>query len=464
MNRQTIILTVLVLWLIAACTAQPVSAPEPTPTPLPPTPAPETNTAPVEIDIGAANLLSDDTTAADLLKEQVAQFEETHPNIKINLVPWGWDAQEFPKQLAKGDVPDVMEIAVTEGPLVIDNNYAADITPLMAEWPPSRDFNELILSTFARDGRIYGVPHIVYIMGLFYDKTLFTQAGLVDQNGEAVPPKNWDEFVATAKTIKENTSAAGFCILTQHNQGGWNFVNWGWQAGGEFERYVDGKWQASFDEPPVVEAMEFMQQLRWEHDVLQEELALDAAGLIEKLANHECGMALIAPDWFRSIASEGNQDDYGLTKLPTGPNGDANLMGGAFNIIKADLSPEEQQAAFEWITWYGFSLQALEYDLSSQEGKNHWTFVNRSLMYKPNSQISIQERELLDKYRGLPYYKEYVEAAGKYARIEPPIAVQDLYATLDVVLWEVLNNENADPQALLAEAVENFQAEYLDTE
>ena len=40
-------------------------------------------------------------------------------------------------------------------------------------------------------------------MGLFYDKTLFTQAGLVDQNGEAVPPTNWDEFVAAAKAIKE---------------------------------------------------------------------------------------------------------------------------------------------------------------------------------------------------------------------------------------------------------------------
>jgi hypothetical protein len=139
-------------------------------------------------------------------------------------------------------------------------------------------------------------------------------------------------------------------------------------------------------------------------------------------------------------------------------------MGGAFNIIKADLPPEAQQAAFEWITWYGFSPEALEYDLKSFEGKNRWIYVNRSLMYKPNSQVSIQERELLDKYRGLPYYKDYVEAAGKYARIEPPIAIQELYAALDEVLWQVLNEKNADPQTLLTEAAEKFQAEYLDAE
>jgi hypothetical protein len=84
-------------------------------------------------------------------------------------------------------------------------------------------------------------------------------------------------------------------------------------------------------------------------------------------------------------------------------------------------------------------------------------------MYKPNSQLSLRERELLDKYRGLPYYKDYVEAAGKYARIEPPIAVQELYAALDEVLWKVLNDKAADPQILLTEAAEKFQAEYLNT-
>ena len=461
MKWPTGILIILAFWLIAGCAAQVTPAANPTPTNPPPTPTAEV-TAPVEITVGAANLLGGSTAWNELLETQIALFEASHPNIKINLISWGWDAQAFPGQLAAGDVPDVMEIAATEGPLVIDNGYAADITSLWQEWALSNDFNEQIVSTFARDGRIYGVPVIVYIMGLFYDKTLFKEAGLVDQNGEAVPPTTWDEFVAAAKAVKENTNAAGFCILTQHNQGGWNFVNWGWQAGGDFEQQTGGKWKAVFDEAPVVEAMTFIQQLRWKHNVLQDDLVLDAGGLIEKLPKHECGMAFIAADWFQGITTDSNLDDFGLTKLPTGPGGDANLMGGAYNIVKAGLTPEETQAAFEWITWYSFNLEALETDLRSQVGRNHWTFLNRSLMYKPNSQLSIQERELLDKYRGLPYYRDYVEAAGKYARIEPPIAVQELYATLDKVLWEVLTDENADPQTLLTEAAQKFQAEYLD--
>lgn len=466
MKWQKVIVYIFLLLLVTACTSQTQPVIEPTPTNIPLSPTVEVVEDPIEIDFGASVLLTEDEPAIKAMQEQVVLFESLHPGIKINLVEWGWDAKEFPNQLASGDVPDIMEIAATESPLVVDGGYAADITELMEEWPLTQDFNEPILAPYVRNGRFYAVPHVVYIMGLFYDKTLFAEAGLVDQTGEAIPPTNWDEFVTSAKAIKENTDAAGFCILTQYNQGGWNFMNWGWQAGGDFEQQVGGEWQATFDEEPIVEAMEFMKALRWEHDVLQEDLVLDVGTLAGKLANNECGMALIAPDWFQNITGEegGNIDNFGLTKLPTGPGGDANLMGGAYIIINSDLSPEAQKAAFEWITWRGFSLEVLEQDLKNQDGRSRWEYVNRSLMFKPNSPTTIQEQELIDKYRGIPYIKKYVEAAGKHARIESPIAVQDLYATLDGVLWEVLNDENADTQALLTEAAEQFQTEYLDTE
>ena len=84
-------------------------------------------------------------------------------------------------------------------------------------------------------------------------------------------------------------------------------------------------------------------------------------------------------------------------------------------------------------------------------------------MYKPNSETAQQEKELLDKYRNVPYYKTYVEKAGQYARPEPPIATQELYAVLDGVIQTVLTDENAVPQALLTQAAQEFQAKYLDT-
>lgn len=461
-HRRQLVFILIMAFVLFGCTAQPQEIQETVAPTVEPPAQKEVTQAPIEISIGATNLLTERNLWTELLESQVALFEESHPHIKINLVAWGWDPSVFAEDIAAGEVPDVMEIAATEGSLVIDNGYVADITDMWEEWKHSDAFNVQILSSFTRDGRIYGVPVSIYIMGLFYDKTLFEEAGLVDQTGEAVPPTTWNEFTAAAVAIKENTSAAGFCILTQNNQGGWNFVNWGWQAGGSFEQQIDGEWFATFDEPPIVEAMTFMKDLRWEHDVFQEDLVLEAPELIDKLGNHECGMAFMAPDWFQGIAIDDDLDEFGLTKLPTGPGGDANLMGGAFHVIRSDLSPEQKQAAFDWITWFTFDLEALENDLRSEVGRNHWAFLNRSLMFQVNSPISIAERELLDKYRSLPYFTDYIEFAGKYARTEPPVATQEMYAALDQVLWEVLNNEDADPQALLTEAAEQFQIEYLD--
>lgn len=280
-----------------------------------------------------------------------------------------------------------------------------------------------------------------------------------------MPPTTWDEFIEAAKAVKAKTGAAGFCMFTQHNQGGWTFMNWGWQAGGEFERQEGDQWQAVFDEQPIVEAMQLIKDLRWQHNVLQDELLFDVGQSFPMVASHQCGMVMFTPDWFEIVVNEhgGNLDDLGLTILPAGPAGHANVMGGGYTVINVNASPEVQQAAFEWITWRMFSLEALENEIKSQGGFARWSISTRSLMYKPSSGTAQREQELVEKYRNVPYFKTYVEEAGKYARPEPPIATQELYAALDGVIQTVLTDENADPQTLLTEAVRQFQAEYLDT-
>ena len=466
MSRWLVITLLLIIAVSTGCgviaqpqaTAPLEAAAAPTPTAVVP------ESAIVEVRVGDAVMLGEDKGAQQFLQAQVDLFEKTHPQIKIVLEAWGWKAQEFPAQLAAGKVPDVMEVAATEGNLVINNGYAADLTSMMNTWAVSQDFNELILAPFTQADRLYGVPRVVYIMGMFYDKKLFKEAGLVDGDGEPTPPATWAEFSHIAKVIKEKTGAAGFCMLTQYNQGGWNFINWGWQAGGEFERQAGQRWQAVFDEPPIVEAMQFIRALRWEHAVLQDELLLDAGPLFSKIASHQCGMAIVTPGWFTEITKQGgNSNDLGLTILPAGPAGHANLMGGAYTIINANIPPEAQQAAFQWITWRGFSPQALESELKSPWGGNRWDFSSRSLMYKPNSPTTHQERTLLDKYHNLPYYRVYVENAGNYARPEPPIATQELYAALDGVIQAILTDKQADPQTLLTQAAQEFQRKYLDT-
>ncbi|MCG3210707.1 MAG: hypothetical protein FOGNACKC_04338 [Anaerolineae bacterium] len=455
---------IAVMWLNTACGG---TAAPPQPTIIVPTgPLPASPEQTVQVRLGDALLMGEDSPGRQLLLAQVQRFEELNPEIDLVLEPWGWNPKIFADQLTAGNIPDVMEIAATEGSLVIPGGYAADLTELMAQWPVTQDFNENILAPYVRDQRIYAVPRVVYIMGLFYDKKLFAEAGLVDGQGEPSPPTTWEELVTAAKTITATSDAAGFCILTQFNQGGWNFMNWGWQAGGEFERFSDGRWQATFDEAPIIEAMDFIKALRWEYDVLQDDLQMDGGKLLPLIASHKCGMAIIVPDSFDVIANEydGNPDDLGLTVLPAGPGGVANLMGGGYTMINAAASPAVQAAAFKWATWRGFDPESLEIELQAPAGRSRWAFSNRSLMYRLNSPTARQERALVEKYRFQPYYhihRTYFEQASQHARPEPAVAVQELYAVLDEIIQTVLINSDADPASLLHDAAQKFQTEHL---
>ncbi len=55
----------------------------------------------------------------------------------------------------------------------------------------------------AFDGKVYSVYTDVQTAGLIYNKDLFKAAGLVDENGEAKPPKTWDELREYAKKLTD---------------------------------------------------------------------------------------------------------------------------------------------------------------------------------------------------------------------------------------------------------------------
>ncbi len=339
--HRFVIMALIALLALTACAAPPAAAPAappagPTPPPAEPSPTPAT--------VVTLRVQGQGGGSGEVLPPLGQRFEQTHPEIKLAYQDWNWKAPEFAADLQAGRVPDVIAVPATEGDLVIGKGYIADLTDRLAEYPVSRDFNPAVMGPFTRNGRTYAAPINLYVMALFYDKSLFRKAGLVDAAGEPAPPETWEEFAAAAKAIKEKTGVPGFCILTLYNQGGWNFTNWGWQAGAEFERQEGDKWKAAFDEPAAVQALQFIKDLRWKYDVLQPNVELDANAMFPMIGKNQCGMAFVVPDWFGNILAAPdatlNAKDIGLTVLPAGPAGRAAVLGAGYQVINAKASPE----------------------------------------------------------------------------------------------------------------------------
>ena len=95
---------------------------------------------------------------------------------------------------------------------------------------------------------------------LLYNKDLLKRAGLVDANGEARPPRDWDELRdfavrLTERDPKGNLQTVGFAP----NYGNSWLYMYGWMAGGEFMS-ADGR-RCTLNDPPIVEALRYMTEL-----------------------------------------------------------------------------------------------------------------------------------------------------------------------------------------------------------
>ena len=131
----------------------------------------------------------------------------------------------------------------------------------------TEDLDENVWGAVEKDGRHYAVPLDVHPLGVYYNKELFREAGLVDGNGVPVVPTTREEFLHAVKQLTKDTNADG-----RTDQ--WGFV-FTWfrtnvytmmrQWGGEF--FNDEKTKCFLNCPENVEALQFCVDLIRKHKV-----------------------------------------------------------------------------------------------------------------------------------------------------------------------------------------------------
>ncbi|WP_372009579.1 ABC transporter substrate-binding protein [Paenibacillus chitinolyticus] len=103
---------------------------------------------------------------------------------------------------SKDTAPDI----VTEDTFILNSDASAGyLEPLddrlkgWEDWTNGSFIEAMKKGVTASDGKVYGVPYNTDSRGLWYNKEIFKKAGLP----ENWQPKNWDEVLNAARTIKE---------------------------------------------------------------------------------------------------------------------------------------------------------------------------------------------------------------------------------------------------------------------
>jgi raffinose/stachyose/melibiose transport system substrate-binding protein len=133
-----------------------------------------------------------------LWKDLADEYMAAHPNVKIDIQVNENEAlkTKLTTLLQQGDIPDLFQTWGGGGlRQQVEAGLVKDISADIAPW--KGDINQGALSMYEVDGKNYGMPFDLGLVGFWYNTKAFEDAGIT------APPTTWAEFLTTVKTLKD---------------------------------------------------------------------------------------------------------------------------------------------------------------------------------------------------------------------------------------------------------------------
>lgn len=177
---------------------------------------------------------------------------ETGIKTELQVITWDQYWTLLEAGASGGDMPDVFWMHSNEAVRYMSNGILLDLTDKISasEKLEMDKFPADIKEMYEWDGKVYAVPKDVDTIAMWYNKTMFDEAGIPYPDGSWT----WDEFYEIAqKLTKEDGSQYGFACNPSNEQDTW--MNIVYSMGGTILKDDN---TSGFDDPNTIKAMEFV--------------------------------------------------------------------------------------------------------------------------------------------------------------------------------------------------------------
>ena len=288
----------------------------------------------------------------------------------------------------------------------------------------ANDFDANIWHATEFDGRHYGLPLDVHLLGMFYNRTLFKEAGIER------PPTNREEFLDACQKITRNTGNVestrwGFVFTWQRTNIYTLFRQWG---GDIFNADAT---RCTINEQPCVEALQFATDLinKWR-------VAPSPAAINAFIGFRQGKVGMVFEGIYMLPELQRQTDlDWAAAPVPRLGKQDAAWCNSHNLCMRADLSGDELAAAEEFIQYLS----------------------NHSLDWAAGGQIPVRKslRES-DRFKSMTAQMEFAKQIP-YAAYMPRVAfVSEYLAEYEPAIEKALYG-SATPQAALDQAQANIE-------
>ncbi len=305
-------------------------------------------------------------------KKAIANFEATHPNVKVELqsIPTDYDTK-LTTMVAGNDEPDVamMESATIAFPLAEEGKFLNLQTFMDSD--PDLNTDSLVPNIIysSEVGNVIGIAPGPETFALFYNEDVFKEAGIPVPPAKASEAWTWDEFVDVAKKLTldnkgRNAADPNFDPknIKQYgvNVGTWwgAYSNFIYSNGGDFIS-ADGK-SFALNQPEAVEALQKLADLINVHHVAPSPVqAKNIPATNVALQTKKVAM-VVDGQWNTSALADSNFN-FNVGVLPVMKTPVSTVVCAMFSVFKSTEHPQESWELVKALIDPESSIDLLQY-------------------------------------------------------------------------------------------------------
>jgi multiple sugar transport system substrate-binding protein len=276
--------------------------------------------------------------------------------VKTNIMPWDTLYQKVLTAAAGKDGPDIVAMSASRLPQFIDQGLYQPLD----DYYSNADFESDALAPAAVDasmfdGKNYGVPVNIATMLMYYNKDLFTAAGLDPEK----PPTTWDEFAAMVPKLTVDADGDGkpeqYAIALADHETVPMYQPFLWNAGGGVVS-DDGK-TSELGSEGSLEALNYWVDLV--RNQKASPIGLAGADADKLFTTGKAAIEIVGP-WMTAGFNEAGLN-FGLAPAFSGPTDDVTLADVVSMSVPESADETTKQAAYEFFAYW-----------NSKEGQTTW--------------------------------------------------------------------------------------------
>lgn len=253
----------------------------------------------------------------EVVQSMVDGFEAANPGVEVEIIslPWGQAFEKLATMVQGGQTIDVVEMPERWMSLYANNGQLVDMESHFQAWAEKDTVSESAMD-YGRvvDGSLHTIPYGFYLRALFYNTTLFAEAGL---DG---PPETWEEFVADAEAITAlGGGKTGYCLRGgPGGTTGWLLAMTAMEGSG---RWFDDDGRSIFYSDAAKAGAQMLVDIYQNGWAPRDSVNWGFNEIVAGFYSGNCAMLDQDPDALIAVAQYMDEDDFAVAPLPLGPGG-----------------------------------------------------------------------------------------------------------------------------------------------